>query len=128
MKIKTNPNREKEMKHPEQDLQIACVTWFYAQYGTRKDCKLFHSPNGGKRSAREAAKFKAMGVLPGVPDLILLHQGKAHFFELKSDKGKLIDSQKDFGMWLLTNGFECAVIKSFDEFKSAIESLLSAGG
>lgn len=32
---------------------------------------LYHYPAGGKRSATEAARFKAMGVQDGVPDLML---------------------------------------------------------
>jgi hypothetical protein len=32
----------------------------------------FHIPNGGKRGIREAANFKLMGVLPGIPDLWML--------------------------------------------------------
>ena len=32
---------------------------------------LIHVPNGGKRSKREAARFKRMGVRPGVSDYLL---------------------------------------------------------
>ena len=53
----------------------------------------FHVPNGGYRSRSEGAKFKAMGVRAGVPDLILFHQGRLHCLELKSDKGRPSESQ-----------------------------------
>lgn len=31
----------------------------------------YHPANGGKRNPREAAKFKKMGVRPGIPDIVL---------------------------------------------------------
>ena len=33
-----------------------------------------HVPNGGSRKVREMAKFKAMGLKPGTPDLLLLYR------------------------------------------------------
>lgn len=33
---------------------------------------LFHVPNGGRRSVREATLLRAMGVMAGVPDLLIL--------------------------------------------------------
>lgn len=56
----------------------------------------FHPPNGGKRDRREAAKFVAMGVRKGVPDLvILLSDGITVFIELKVD-APLSKAQKSF--------------------------------
>lgn len=60
----------KPRKSPERDLQIACVTYLRMQYGDK--LFFFHSPNGGKRNKIEAALFKAMGVLKGLPDLVML--------------------------------------------------------
>ena len=63
---------------------------------------LHHSPNGGRRSAREGARFKALGVLPGWPDLTLIweHPTSAGsitaFLELKAGRNKLSDEQKAF--------------------------------
>ena len=37
---------------------------------------LFHVPNGMFSNAREGAKFKAQGVISGVPDLVFIWQGK----------------------------------------------------
>lgn len=57
----------KKPNHPEDDLQMACCQWYDLQWGGRRingekiGRLLHHSPNGGKRSAREAARFKAMG-------------------------------------------------------------------
>jgi len=56
----------------------------------------FHVPNGGWRSMVEAGIFKAMGVKPGVSDLILLHRGTFYALEIKTDKGKLTPLQQRF--------------------------------
>ena len=52
---------------------------------------IHHSPNGGKRNAREAAKFKRMGTRSGFPDLFLAYPNKQYaglFIELKAEGGK----------------------------------------
>ena len=54
----------------------------------------WHSPNGarlaGRRGAAVAgAQLKAMGMRPGVSDLILLHDGQPFALELKTDKGRV---------------------------------------
>ena len=59
------------MEHKEDDLQMACVRWFDLQFSVLS-WALFHVPNGGFRNRHEAARFKAMGVRSGVPDLLLL--------------------------------------------------------
>ena len=43
----------------------------------------WHTPNGGKRNAVEAARFKAMGVRPGVSDLVAVHQGASSRWSLR---------------------------------------------
>ncbi len=56
------------MRGQEDRLQIACVRWFRIQY---PEHLIHHSPNGGKRNAIEAKKFKDMGVVAGFPDLFI---------------------------------------------------------
>lgn len=61
----------------------------------------FHCPNGGKRDAREGARFKAMGVLAGVPDLFFLwkddhNEQQIAFIELKVGKNGPTDAQLAF--------------------------------
>lgn len=57
---------------------------------------LFHVPNGGRRDSREAARLKAQGVKPGVPDLFLpVARGGYHglWIELKAGRGKPSSNQ-----------------------------------
>jgi len=56
----------------------------------------FHPANGGKRNAREAKKFKDMGVQPGVADLILIHRGHVYALELKSLAGRPTVAQMEW--------------------------------
>jgi hypothetical protein len=82
-------------KRPEQELQkqIARVL----DTVLKPEVVWFHVPNGGKRSAVEGAIFKAMGVKPGIPDIIITWLGPdgplVLAIELKAGKGKPSDNQ-----------------------------------
>lgn len=115
------------MRHLEDDLQMACVKWFDFQHPMLK-ALLFHVPNGGHRNAREAARFKAMGVRPGVPDLLLLYPKQGFHFlalELKAGKNTQTYEQKRYES-ILTNraGGKYVVIRSIDGFIEAVSSYL----
>jgi hypothetical protein len=53
----------------------------------------FHCPNGGTRGAIESAIFKTLGVIAGVPDLLLIYGGRTYALELKAAKGRLSPTQ-----------------------------------
>jgi hypothetical protein len=103
------------MKHQEENLQIVCVRWFKLQYAN-KGYIIAHTPNGGKRNAREGARFKAMGVLAGFPDLTIIAKGKVFFIEMKSDKGKLTESQESVHGLLRGNGLFVYTVNSLESF------------
>jgi hypothetical protein len=54
-------------KHREVSFQIQLVSML--RWCLRPDVRFWHPANGGYRDDREAAKLKAMGVLPGCADL-----------------------------------------------------------
>ena len=58
------------MKRPEQALQIQLVSAL--RQLLPKPWLVVHVPNGGGRSKAEAGIFKAMGVLAGFPDLLVI--------------------------------------------------------
>ena len=71
----------------EQQLHLAVVE--HLRWRAVPDCFAFHVPNGGYRRPVEAAVFKAMGVVAGVPDLLLLREGRLRGMELKRRTGRL---------------------------------------
>lgn len=64
----------------------------YLMLALPSDAVFFHPPNGEYRSKRTAAKLKAFGVLPGVPDLCFIHEGRFFGVELKAP-GRLVGNR-----------------------------------
>lgn len=114
------------MRHDESKLQQSCVRWFrlvHPEYAYM----LFAVPNGGARSATEGKMLKAEGVMAGVSDLILLvpRQGYgALCIEMKTAKGVQRETQKVWQQEAEHNGNKYVVVRSFDDFKQAVEEYL----
>jgi hypothetical protein len=53
----------------------------------------FHPANGGYRKPVEAAILKGLGVVAGVPDVIVIHNGRCFALELKAEGGRATDKQ-----------------------------------
>jgi hypothetical protein len=53
----------------------------------------FHVPNGGYRKPVEAAIMKGLGVVAGVPDVFVVHNGRCFALELKVEGGRATDKQ-----------------------------------
>ena len=113
-------------RHMEDALQKACVAWFDYTHRALSPY-LHHSPNGGLRNAAEAAKFKAMGVRAGFPDLVLLvPRGKRPFLaiELKYGRNGQSERQKAYQRALEAVGARYAVVRTVEEFKRIIGEYL----
>lgn len=114
------------MRHEEDDLQIACVTWFSLQFpGIAK--LLHHSPNGGARSKVTGARFKAMGTRSGFPDLILLLPKEGYNYlaiELKTAIGRQAVSQKDYQRLMEEHGGKYVIVRSFEQFQEEIDNYI----
>ena len=113
----------------EDEEHLLLVRWAELHHGKQPELDLLlHIPNGGKRSKVEAARFKAMGVKPGVPDLLLpVPRGKYHglFIELKRRSGGRVSEHQ--GAWLCRlaeQGYRVAVCKGWEEARDEIESYL----
>jgi hypothetical protein len=115
------------MKHLESRLQQNCIKWFrycYPQY----DKVMFAVPNGGARTAREAAIFKHEGVVPGVSDLVLLvakNDFNALLIELKIGMNKQSKKQKEFQKQAEKYKNKYVLVYSFDEFMKEVENYLN---
>lgn len=84
---------------------------------------LFHIPNGGKRHGLEAMKFKAMGVVAGVPDLFFaLARSGYHglFIEMKKG-GKRVNIDSDQHKCKEAFEDQNYLVKEFDNSEEAIK-------
>src|SRR5262245_35809172 len=75
------------MRRPEQSIQSALFG--YLRWRAAPGVFAFHPANGGYRRPIEAAVPNGCGVIPGVPDVIIIHNGRTFALELKSETGKL---------------------------------------
>lgn len=108
------------MRHIEDDMQINCVMWFKYQY---PEHLIHHSPNGGRRDAREGSRFKKMGVLSGFPDIIIPVARKGYhglFIELKAEKNRLTQSQILVISKIISEGYKCEVCYSVEQFRKVV--------
>lgn len=79
---------------------------------------LFSVPNesAGKATPQKIQRLKAAGMRPGISDLVLISDsGVAHFLEVKTDKGRLSDSQIRFRDWCQAKGWPWAIARSSTE-------------
>lgn len=114
------------MRHLEDSLQKTIIKYWDLKYPKWKK-RLVHAPNGGKRNAIEAAKFKQMGVRAGFPDLILLIPNKFYPFcgiELKIKTGRQSESQKAYQKEFESIGAKYVVVRSLDEFIKVVDNYL----
>jgi len=117
---------------PEEDLQRLCV-----EYAGALSLKyplldyLFHPANGGKRPKGEAGKLKALGVKPGVPDLMLPFPsptGKwpGMALELKAPKGSVSEDQWSWMGKAMGQGWLVGIVWSFEDFQDYLDIFLGA--
>lgn len=114
------------MKHLESKLQQNCVKWFRYQY-PKLSKMLIAVPNGGHRNIIEAKIMKSEGVIPGVSDLLLLvsrHGYGCLGIEMKSEKGKQTDLQKEWQIDFEKNNNKYIVCNSLDSFIKIITDYL----
>jgi len=106
-------------KRPEATLQRAVL----AHLSRRGISGLWwcHVPNGGYRGAIEAAIFKSLGVVPGVPDLLLIHGGRIYGLELKANKGQLSSAQIRTQQLMREAGAIVATANGIDEALTHLE-------
>lgn len=118
----------KTLRHSlEHRLQCACVRWFRLAYPQHHH-NLFAVPNGGYRTPATAAKIKAEGALPGVSDLILLiARGDYHglLIEMKTDKGRQSEAQREWQRKIEADGYKYVVVRSIEEFIKVVETYLN---
>ena len=100
-------------KVSEVEEQIALFQWVAATETRCSELRLlFHVPNERKCTPAQGAKLKRMGVKSGVPDLCLPVARKGYhglWIELKSQKGRVSDRQKEWIESLKQEGYLATV-------------------
>lgn len=114
----------------ETSCQIAIFGWFAENRDKYPETKyMFHIPNGGTRLKREAARFKAAGVKPGVPDLCLPIVRKPYnglWVELKMIGNRISKEQNDWLIRLNSEGYYARVCYGFEDTKKTIIDYLES--
>lgn len=129
------PHQKREQK--ESKLQIACVRWFRLQYPAF--AKLLYHPKNeadGAATGKKIAINAAMGVVPGVPDLVLAlpsyknsEDHEVYFslgIELKFGKTNNPSiNQKNFRMYWEQAGFKYSLCRSIEDFMAAVKEYMA---
>jgi hypothetical protein len=106
-------------QHTEEYLQMALCN--HLRVRAKPGVVWWHTPNGGKRGGREAGRFKRMGVLPGVSDLIFVARGKVFCLELKAPRGRASEAQLIFQSAVNSAGGYTSIAHGVDEALKALE-------
>lgn len=98
----------------ELSLHISIVAWLRQM--AVPGLVYWHTPNGELRNKRTAAKIKAMGCRPGIPDLVfILPDGRTAFLELKMPGGSLSPAQRDFRTAVEALGCPYAMARTIEQ-------------
>lgn len=84
---------------------------------------MFHCPNGGKRDAITGGQMRALGVKPGVPDLlmpVLSGPDAGLALEFKSATGTTTSAQDEWIDHLKANGWLVLVVRSAEQARAAV--------
>ena len=107
---------------PEANLQRAVVQAL--RFALPRTAIIHHCANevteAGPRGAKRQAILVGMGVHAGFADLMVLHDSRVLFFELKAPKGRLRPDQKAFRDAVLAQGFGWALVRSLDDALGAL--------
>lgn len=134
-------SQEKPQQHRVQregSLQIQCVSWFRYQYKSFAKLLIHPRNEAGGKNSRKVAIDAAAGVVPGVPDLMLLLPAQFHIgeepdlyfglgIELKYGKtNNQTPAQKEYQRYMEAAGYRYVVVRSLDEFQKVVNEYMHA--
>jgi hypothetical protein len=121
--MKANPFQKYLGK--EDHLQHAVMQYLKVQYA---DTLAIHVPNEGKRSPFVQYKFKYLGGMQGIPDVIVFKQTASYAglaIELKVKPNKPTKNQTEFLNQLSDSGWFATWVNSFEAAKEVIDQYFS---
>lgn len=118
------------MKVSEDELQISCFEWIELMRPAHPILEwVIHVPNGGKRPRGAAGKLKAMGVKPGVLDVLLplpYNGWSGLAIEMKVGKNTTTEQQDDWLQVIEASGYYTAVCYTLEEFMGHVNRFLGS--
>jgi hypothetical protein len=102
----------------EEDLHRAIVGMLVVEM--RAGVIFMHPANGGYRSKAEAGRLKAMGVVAGAPDLLVIVDGRVHGLEIKTEKGRVSPAQKVMAERFAQAGAPFEVVRSVADARAVL--------
>lgn len=103
-------------------IQQDCVRWFRNNYCLKHhdpQLIMFSIPNEGF-DVFEQIRKKAIGLMKGASDTIIVFPGKVIFCEFKDGKGRQTETQKEFETKVKALGHDYWLIRNENEFKEAV--------
>lgn len=127
--LETPPRpKQKQRGSPEGKIQAECVAWFWNTYSEYRGL-LFHVPNEGNRNSQsDGVLRKALGLVAGVSDLILLIPSSKYHglcIEMKTDTGRQSPAQIEWQSKVEKQGYKYIVVRSLEQFKEEIREYLA---
>lgn len=116
------------LKISEDELQITCFEWIELMRPAHPILEwVIHVPNGGKRPRGAAGKLKAMGVKPGVLDVLLpvpYNGWSGLAIEMKVGTNKTTGQQDDWLQVFDASGYYTAVCYTLEAFMGHVNRFL----
>lgn len=110
------------MNQDESKIQVAIMRFLNAALPPY--IRAIHVPNGGKRDAVTGAKLKREGTKAGFPDILLIKEGgSCAVIEVKTNAGRLTDTQKEWGDWFGIRSVPYAVCRSVGDVEAFLLDL-----
>ena len=81
----------------------------------------FHPANGGYRKPVEAKILQGLGVRAGVPDVIVIHQGRCYAMEIKAPGGRATPKQLEAIAAMEAAGAYCCIAEGLDRALAVLE-------
>ena len=106
----------------EAQIQSECVLWLWNNHPETRG--LFFSVTNNSEHIARAMQRKSLGLIPGVSDTLFMWKGRTYCLEFKTPSGSQSPAQKEWEAKVTTHGFDYQIIRSFEQFKNIIETIL----
>lgn len=110
----------------EARLQAECHQWHWNEDEFKPFRRLLFTVNNNAHNRIKGAINKAVGVVPGVSDMVYLAFG-VHCIELKKPGERQSPEQRDFQAKATAQGHQYHLVRSLEEFKQLIYSIHQNG-